>query len=277
MLSIPEFAANLEQRTDGIWTARNVSKVSYPEEGNASYVAVEDSSFWFRHRNNCILEVVKSLPRTTPFFDIGGGNGFVAHALQSAGLEVVVVEPGSVGALNSHRRGVRHVIHASLQDVGFRPEVLPAVGLFDVLEHVDDDRAFLHTIRDYLRPGGMAFLTVPAFEWLWSHEDVSAGHYRRYNPRTLSRVLSDTGLRVEYMTCFFRFLPLPVLVCRSLPYRLGVRHNSSALDAVRKDHEVHSSVGGRVLSFLMQRELGRIKARRSTSLGGSCLAVARKA
>ena len=118
MLSLSEIAANLEQGTNGIWLARNVSEVSYPGEGHASCLAVEEASFWFRHRNNCILEVIKRLPPATPFFDVGGGNGYVAKALQDAGLEVVVVEPGATGALNARRRGVQHVIRASLEDAG---------------------------------------------------------------------------------------------------------------------------------------------------------------
>jgi len=277
MLSLSKIAANLEQGTNGIWSARNVSKVSYPDEGNTSCLAVEDTSFWFRHRNNCILEVMKNLPPATPFFDVGGGNGYVAKALQDAGLEVVLVEPGSTGALNARRRGVQHVIRASLEDAGFLPGVLPSVGLFDVLEHVEDDRAFIRAIRNYLRPGGTVYITVPAFEWLWSHEDVSAGHYRRYTRRSLSRVLTEAGLQVEFVTCFFTILPLPVLFCRSLPYRLGLLRAPSTPDAVRKDHQIRNPLGGRVLNFLLQRELERIKARGETSFGGSCLAVARAA
>ncbi len=277
MLSLSKIAANLEQGTNGIWSARNVSKVSYPDEGNTSCLAVEDTSFWFRHRNNCILEVMKNLPPATPFFDVGGGNGYVAKALQDAGLEVVLVEPGSTGALNARRRGVQHVIRASLEDAGFLPGVLPSVGLFDVLEHVEDDRAFIRAIRNYLRPGGMVYLTVPAFEWLWSYEDASAGHYRRYTRRSLSRVLTEAGLQVEFVTCFFTILPLPVLFCRSLPYRLGLLRAPSTPDAVPKDHQIRNPLGGRVLNFLLQRELERIKARGETSFGGSCLAVARAA
>lgn len=277
MLSLSEIAANLEQGTNGIWSARNVSKVSYPDEGNASFLAVEDTSFWFRHRTNCILEVMKFLPPVTPFFDVGGGNGYFAKALQDAGLEVVVVEPGSTGALNARRRGVHHVIRASLEDAGFLPGVLPSVGLFDVLEHVEDDFGFIRSIRNYLRPGGTVYITVPAFEWLWSQEDVSAGHYRRYTRRSLSRVLKEAGLQVEFSTCFFAILPLPILMFRSLPHRLGLYKSSPTPNAVQRDHQIKSPVGGRVLNFILQRELEHIKGRRETSFGGSCLAVARKA
>jgi SAM-dependent methyltransferase len=223
------------------------------------------------------LEALKQFPPSTPFFDVGGGNGYVAKALQDTGLEVVLVEPGSTGAQNARSRGVLHVIHASLEDAGFLPGVLPSVGLFDVLEHVEEDGVFNHSIRDYLRPGGSVYITVPAFEWLWSNEDVSAGHHRRYTRRSLFRVLNEAGLQVKFVTCFFTVLPLPILIFRGLPHRLGLHRASPSAGGVQKDHQIRSPLGGRALNFMLQRELERIKSRRETSFGGSCLAVAMKA
>src|SRR5260221_290852 len=91
--NLSAFAQNIELGQDGLWEARTVSDVSYPECGNELCFAIEESSFWFRHRNNCILEAIKSFPVPGAFFDVGGGNGYVARALQNAGLEVVLVEP----------------------------------------------------------------------------------------------------------------------------------------------------------------------------------------
>ena len=43
---------------------RNVESeaISYPEEGNEACFEIEDQSFWFRHRNNCIRELVMNFP-----------------------------------------------------------------------------------------------------------------------------------------------------------------------------------------------------------------------
>src|SRR5712692_4618252 len=139
--NLSEIARNIELGQDGLWASRTVSDVSYPDGGNEFCFAVEESSFWFRHRNNCILEVVKSFPPPGAFFDVGGGNGYVARAIQNAGLETVLIEPGLSGAQNAHRRGVLNVVRATLEDAGFLPEVFPAVGLFDVVEHIQEDRA----------------------------------------------------------------------------------------------------------------------------------------
>lgn len=39
---------------DGIYYAIGSEAVSYPEEGNEACFEIEDQSFWFRHRNDCI-------------------------------------------------------------------------------------------------------------------------------------------------------------------------------------------------------------------------------
>ncbi len=102
-----EIAPNLELNPAGWWQTRASPEVSYPGEGNALCFLVEDSSFWFRHRNRCILEILRRFPPPGTFFDVGGRNRYVARAIQDAGLEVVLIEPGIDGVRNALRRGVR--------------------------------------------------------------------------------------------------------------------------------------------------------------------------
>src|ERR1039458_6087671 len=99
--NLREIAPNLELGQDGWWSSRQLSAVSYPEEGNALCFSVEDSSFWFGHRNRCILAAIKLFPPPGALFDVGGGNGYVARAIQESGLEVVLVEPGLAGVRNA--------------------------------------------------------------------------------------------------------------------------------------------------------------------------------
>jgi SAM-dependent methyltransferase len=274
--NLREIAPNLELGQDGWWSSPKLSVVSYPEEGNALCFSVEDTSFWFRHRNRCILEAIQLFPPSGPLFDVGGGNGYVARAIQEAGLEVVLVEPGLAGVRNALKRGVRQVVRATLEDAGVLAESLPAVGLFDVVEHIRDDSGFLAGIRRLVTPGGRVYLTVPAYQWLWSGEDILAGHSRRYTVPTLSRLLENAGYRVEFATYFFGFLPLPILGRRVLPYRLGLASKKVAEGDLRSDHELGHPLLDRILQTLTRRELSRIAERRPLRFGGSCLAVARK-
>jgi len=274
---LSEIAQNIELRADGVWAARTASDVSYSEDGNELCFAVEDQSFWFLHRNNCILEVVKSFP-AREFFDIGGGNGCVARALQDAGVEVVLVEPGPSGSRNAILRGVRNVVQGTMEDAGFLPETLPSVGLFDVLEHIRDDGAFMTEIHRLLMPGGRIYVTVPAYQWLWAGEDRDAGHWRRYTLRSLSSVLRSSGFTIEFATYFFGFLPVPIFLFRTLPYRLGLSSKKKRMsyEATQSDHQSGNSVVNQVLQFLTRTELSRMAAKIPCRFGGSCLAVARK-
>lgn len=55
-------------------------------------------------------------------------------------LKVVLLEPGPDGVRNARRRGVRQVLRGTLEAAGFLPDSIPSAGLFDVLEHIEDDR-----------------------------------------------------------------------------------------------------------------------------------------
>ena len=216
---------------------------------------------------------MKALPPRCPLFDIGGGNGFVAKALQDAGIEVVLVEPGPDGVRNAQLRGVRQVVRGTLEAADFLPGSIPSAGLFDVLEHVEDDRGFLKVIYSRLEPEGRLYLTVPAIQWLWSNEDVHAGHYRRYAAGSLRALLETTGFTVEFATSFFNFLSLPVLFFRTLPSRLGIGAPGAH---VRRQHGMAIPMINRPLSWLTKRELARIRAFRQTRGGSSWLIVAKK-
>jgi SAM-dependent methyltransferase len=271
-----EIAPNLELGPDGWWRCRTLSNVSYPEEGNALCFFVEDSSFWFAHRNRCVLEAMKLFPPPGTVFDVGGGNGYVARAIQESGFDVVLVETGLDGVQNAVKRGIRQVVRATLEDAGVMAETLPAVALFDVIEHISDDRDFLVRIHRLLIPGGRLYVTVPAYQWLWSEEDVLAGHSRRYTVPSLRRLLEEAGYRVELATYFFGFLPLPIFLRRVLPYRLGFAQKRLSEDAVRSDHELRHPLARRILQMLTRRELSRIAEQHPLRFGGSCLAVLQK-
>src|ERR1051326_6914805 len=210
-------SSRLRRGEDGCWVAASSGPLSYPAGGNDACFAVEDESFWFRHRNACLLAVLRRWPPRGTLFDVGGGNGAVAAAVQEAGLDVGLVGRGRGGARNARQRGVESVVCARLEDAGFPPATIPAVGLFDVLEHIEDDRSFLRSIGALLVPGGRLYLSVPAYRVLWSSEDVHAGHYRRYRLSGLRRLLVLAGFRVEYSSSLFWPLPAPIFLLPTLP------------------------------------------------------------
>ena len=275
MLNLTSITTNLEQRADGIWYACNQSPIDYPEEGNAFCFRVEEGSFWFNHRNSFILEALRRLPPGQPLFDIGGGNGFVAKASCEAGIETVLVDPGIEGILNARKRGINQLVCAALHDAGFLPGSLPAVGMFDVLDHIPDDLAFLKEIHSLLAPVGRLYLTVPAYQALWSIEDDFAQHYRRYRLNGLVERLQQSGFTVEFATYIFITLPLPILLFRTLPSKLGRRRHGD-LEKIESELKPGSAGANSLLDFFLKLELHLLRRLNRLPFGGSCLVVALK-
>lgn len=260
---------------DGMWCAATPAKVFYPEADNDLCFQVEEGSFWFRHRMDCVRTVIQLFPPAGTLYDIGGGNGFVALALQNSGTRIALVEPGR-GARNALLRGVRHVIQATLDGARFLPHSLPAVGAFDVVEHISDDVAFLHSIREQLVPRGRFYCTVPASPALWSGDDVHAGHFRRYDRQTLSTALHKAGFTIEFVSPLFLWLFAPIYLLRTLPYqlRLKLRTEIGTPAAIQSAHHLPALINPMVAAAHTW-ELARLQARRSLPFGTSLLCVAR--
>jgi SAM-dependent methyltransferase len=272
---VSRFTEGLAWDREGMWVPAASQAVSYPQEGSALCAAIEDTSFWFRHRNRVIAAVVGRWPPAAgPIFDIGGGNGYVALGLERAGHETVVVEPSRTGAANAARRGIATVISATLATAGFRPSSLSAAGMFDVLEHIEDDLACLRLLRTRLRPGGPLYITVPAFQWLWSNEDDFAGHYRRYTIRSLSQVLEKAGYAIDFASYFFSALPPAIFVLRSIPTKLGLRKAVTAVSTSR-EHGSGSGLSRWVLESILASEAWGARRGRRLPFGSSCICVAR--
>jgi len=277
-MDISEISTALHQENDGIWYGRSSTAVSYPDDGNAACFEVEDRSLWFTHRNHCIETVVSAYPPpgNGAIFDIGGGNGVVSAHLKERGHEVVLVEPGSSGALNARHRGIDTVICATTETADFHNMTLPAVGLFDVIEHIKDDRRFLRHVYSLLKVDGRLYATVPAYPVLWSAEDEAAGHFRRYTLTELCGLLEKSGLRIEFATYIFKYLPLPIFLLRSLPYRLLGRKQRHSPNKVQRDHSTRNGVTRNSLNRVLRSELNSLRALRPLKFGASCLVVATK-
>jgi len=277
MVDIQSISTGLSLAENGVWYASDSESVSYPSDGNAACFAVEDDSFWFKHRNHCIVSIVNAFPpdQNETIFDIGGGNGFVTLGLAIAGFDVALVEPGPVGAHYAKARGIKNVICATTNTAKFKPHSLPAVGLFDVIEHIEDDITFLRSVKEIIKVGGYLYATVPSYSFLWSSEDVIAGHYRRYTLHSICQVLKTAGFHIEFSSYIFRFLPLPIFLARTLPYKLGLSTVSGNTGNTSRDHAVKGGMSRRILDTILQSEIKTLNKKKSMAFGGSCLIVAK--
>jgi SAM-dependent methyltransferase len=68
-----------------------------------------------------------------------------------------------------------------------------AVIALDVLEHFQDDAAFVRKVRARLKPGGRAIVKVPSQSALYGPMDQASGHYRRYDDAPLCELFEREG------------------------------------------------------------------------------------
>ncbi|MEO9089394.1 MAG: methyltransferase domain-containing protein [Rhodanobacter sp.] len=273
-MRIEEISNRLIRNPDGIYVSDGADAVSYSPTGHADCFQIEDDSFWFQHRNNCIAAMVAHYPYDGMLLDIGGGNGYVSQRLAADGHEVMLLEPGQTGAYNAHvHRGIETVACSLLEDAGFSPGAFGAIGMFDVIEHIEDDRAFIAEVAPLLAAAGKLYLTVPCYGWLWSRADVDAGHFRRHTERSL-RALLDEHFEIDYLSYFFKPLVLPQWLLRALPYRLGLGRGTEL-----SPEAAHGSNRGpmtRALIRLLQPETSKVSRGERIGFGASCLVAARR-
>lgn len=192
-------------------------KKEYAEE----YVSLEKEHWWFRGRRVILRQLLRneidwSEPRTV--LEIGVGPGENLYTLYPENAELMGVEPDADNARRADERGPVQVHQGTVENL---PDVLKdrsfdIIAMFDVLEHIEDDRGALEILRMRLKPGGRLVLSVPAYQWMWGEHDEVNLHFRRYTRGGLKRLLEDAGLAVRRATYFNTLLFPPIALVRLL-------------------------------------------------------------
>ena len=161
----------------------------------------EDKHWWFAGRTWSLLNMIDRLVKPGSdkrVLDIGCGAGNMFHHLAHYG-SVVGVDNNAKPLVVAHERGY-DVREGVAEDLPFEDESQDLTALLDTVEHCDDDMAVLRECYRVCAPGGHLVVTVPAFMWLWSNNDVLNDHKRRYTAKELREQLVRIGFRVNRMT-----------------------------------------------------------------------------
>jgi SAM-dependent methyltransferase len=194
--------------------------------------------------------------------------------MQNSGQDVILLEPGLQGAIHARNRGIRQVVCSTLEDANFPDRSVPAIGIFDVIEHIENDEAFLRLMHHILAPEGRIYITTPAYQWLWSAEDDFAQHYRRFTISGLKYKLQRAQFRTLFATYIFGVLPVPIFMFRTIPRIFGKRAQRNFEE--EQDHQLPGGLVGKWLTQSMEIELRRLRNLKSIPFGGTCLVVAQK-
>jgi len=235
-----EYLNSKEWETDaesGIRTAKGIiTDTAFDDDEQDGLLELEDDSWWFSYRAEVIIKQMdRFFDEDLLTLDIGGGNGYTSGKAQHHGYRMGIIEPSPEACRNALKRGISEVNCGTVTDSSILDESVDQMLLLDVLEHINDDEAFVELLYRKLTSGGKLLVTVPAFRCLWSSEDDSAGHFRRYRIRELNRLLKKCGFRICYRSYFMGFLFLPILFVRVFLEKIGViKRQEQRSEAERK-------------------------------------------
>ncbi len=133
--------------------------------------------------------------------EIGCGTAYGTRMLAESAREII--------ALDTDPELIAHLAKGQTERLAYRwydGQALPFLdGCFDnvvsfqVIEHVDDDAAFLREIKRVLKVKGRAFLTTPnrLLRLLPGQAPFNHYHVREYTPQELRALATETGFQVR--------------------------------------------------------------------------------
>jgi len=205
--------------------------------------------------------------------DLGAGDGYFAECLVQglpAIAQMTCFDIGYQAAwLQANKQRPRLAFTAQNPD-----GVHDLIVLLDVLEHVDDSRATLvDAVLSLLKPGGLALISAPAWQALFSSHDILLGHKRRFAPAELRSLVQEARLVVVEHGQLFSSLLAPRALMKAREF-LGKKPSSHVPAPASIETSLGSWHHGPVVTTLVSRALsldaagGRLAARLGLPVAG---------
>ncbi len=239
---------------------------------------LEESHWWFRGRRTVYLGLLESHlaeKRPARALDLGCGMGGFLPGLSEITTRVFPADISLESLAYCEERGFRGATLVDGYALPYADNSFDLVCMFDAIEHIPDDVAVMREVARILAPGGHVFVSVPAYQFLFSNNDAIAQHQRRYTRSMLHRVFDSAGLTVERNT-HTNVLLFPLI----LPFVLAVK----CLEALvpRRKEPKHTNLSWPIPGFvhdLLHRVFAAellVSRRSDIPVGHSIAAIATK-
>lgn len=239
---------------------------------------LEENYWWYASRRKIIIDQLQSLNKRQKdgnkqsLLDFGCGTGInlvhFSQTFDAFGADF------SIDAIRfCKQRGLKNVrlLRLSNNHNETNPfnKDFDFITLLDVLEHIKNEKKYLSILSNWLKESGILFLTVPAYQWLWSGEDNVSLHIRRYTKKQLTEVIEESGFKIVkisyFNTLLFPFQAITILLKRLFS---PTSQNKTNLN------EMPNSIN-RILEKIMSFE-SNLLMKYNLPFGGSILCICRK-
>jgi hypothetical protein len=149
--------------------------------------------------------LLRLAPNQSPanLLDVGSGDAWLAQQVADT-----LPMPAHVTCWDANYSPDDLVPHTSLLFTKERPVgTFDGVLMLDVIEHIEDDRAFVaDVVSTCMDARSWALVSVPAYQRLYTSHDMALRHFRRYSPKECARLLHRAGLEVQVQGGLFHAL-----------------------------------------------------------------------
>jgi SAM-dependent methyltransferase len=263
---------------DGIpsFVDTDLEVTSFDASGFGFLAEMERKHFWHIGRREMILDILKrNVPHLaeSKMLEIGCGNGNILAYLKENGINI---EGGDI-FLEGLKFYQRKLDNTALYQIDIM--ALPfhhnfdIIGMFDILEHIDEDEKALAEVSQALKSGGRILIMVPAHKFLWSYFDILSCHRRRYDKDELKAKLERNGFVIKKMTYYMFFL---------FPLLTGIRLIGNITRKASKKQASKASLEVSTIPIVNKVFLGLLRLERylirylNLPLGASLLVLAEK-
>ncbi len=162
----------------------------------------EDRHWWFLGMRRIFTRIIKNIygdQTNLEILDVGCGTGMIMQDLKKFG-QVVGVDNQTAALEFCQLRKIDQVCLADGLNLPFKDGRFDLVTVFNVVEHIQDDAAFILELSRVCKNKGRIILSTSAFNLLWSRHDQVNQHKRRYTKNRLRALINEQRLCVERIT-----------------------------------------------------------------------------
>lgn len=235
----------------------------------------EKCHWWFKTKREIVEQIAldyiaDNRLSNVSLADFGCGTGLLLHELEKLGnVTGYDISDSALAYCKEKSNGI--LCKVDLNDVGFESmNEYDIVFALDILEHIENDINAMKILYNSLKKKGCAIITVPAYQWMWSQNDINNMHCRRYSRKQLVNLAKKVGFSVNYVSYYNFWLFVPIVIVRFITKILNIDKHSSI------EYNSGSGLINELLYRIFASEKKRIEMRKKFPFGVSLIMIVNK-
>jgi 2-polyprenyl-3-methyl-5-hydroxy-6-metoxy-1,4-benzoquinol methylase len=145
--------------------------------------------------------IKKKLAKRSYFLEIGCASGDFGITLAKMGYNGIMIDFSDDAFdyidRNLKEKKIKNLEFRKIELTKFKNDKkFDLVIMFEVLEHIKDDKKTIKKINSLLEKNGFFLISVPSKKELWGANDDLAGHVKRYEKKELRNLLESEGFKI---------------------------------------------------------------------------------